>query len=112
MPSTQHFDEHARCCNAQDYDVKNSADDWDALEKCCENAKDEGIVDSDCASLPPRPADRAPPPPADDGSESLDCNPDDYDWSDKDALEDNKAGWQDCCKASPKDPDCSKTPWA
>jgi hypothetical protein len=41
----------------QDYDIKTRADDWDALEACCKDARATGTIDSDCAAaLPPRPA--------------------------------------------------------
>jgi hypothetical protein len=41
----------------QDYDIKTRADDWDALDDCCKDARDTGTIDSDCAApLPPRPA--------------------------------------------------------
>jgi hypothetical protein len=45
------------CCCPQDYDIRGRADDWDALDTCCKDAREAGISDSDCASpLPPRPA--------------------------------------------------------
>lgn len=51
-----------RCCPPpllllllQDYDPVHLIADWDDLYVCCAEAKRKGKIDSDCASMPPRP---------------------------------------------------------
>lgn len=100
------------CNENKDYDIRGRADDWDALDTCCKDAREASIADSDCASpLPPRPAEdeKAAANPNNESTTNDDyCDPGDYDFS----KPRDKETWSQCCKdadmAHVEDKDCDK----
>jgi hypothetical protein len=58
----------------QDYETATNVDDWDALKLCCDDAKQQNIIDADCNSLPPRPTGPAPQPPNGDDNNTPGAN--------------------------------------
>ncbi|KAF6252867.1 hypothetical protein COO60DRAFT_1671125 [Scenedesmus sp. NREL 46B-D3] len=102
------------CDPNNDYNLGDTLD-WDDMDSCCTTARERSIQDSQCSSLPPRPAPAAPTPaPAPSGASQVVedyCVGSDYDFS----KEEDREYWQDCCSDATSqnvaDTECQNPQW-